>query len=491
MKLAPALQEGLVQCQLRLADQFSHLTLNEDFTHFVEELRVSNDLQLANLGEHLHSQTLGSLTRDDKSQLHVAEANLLSRLSIKAVHLNTLTPQCQLNEQALNAKQEGQENKRRFSLGSYLKQQDNQACRQLVWKAFQRRTKPFSEESMKLIYDIRQKQAQKAGFTDYAHYQLRNNFLNTPKKVKHFLASQTQALDFAPWNIHQVITQAKKNTVKTSAQDAKVLNTHTLVSLTQLPLKSLGLILEPISQKALHLWHENRFIGEIIVTPSSKFHSSDIRKSVIGHQFGQSELNIKSELDSYRDVQQLADALAIAIASLVPGHHHYFNAALSLESDMANVPTKWLSTYLTKTILTTDDLKQFNHQSNPQLSKLIVDYRWQLNVFKAKVALNTFESNTNKSFPDLAAEFTQGFKGHWQRASDMKYAFKDLIYQGPQYYHFLWQDHLAQIVSNQQGVEPKSIFNTLVVNEKSLPVSKRIEAILGDNIPLDKRLIAK
>lgn len=487
LKLPSSLQEAIVQCQLRLADQFEELTQNTEFKTFITELKRSNEVHLAQLGHHLYEQSWNPLSRVKKSQLHVAEANILSRLNSKALHLDKFPIQCQLQEAKEKSDAKSKQVKNRFDIRHYLTTQENSECRQQIWQAYQRRAKKFTTPPMELIVNIRQAQAREVGFSDYAHYQLRNNFLNTPHKVKQFLDSQTKALNFAPWDINRKLSMRDKPNTKSKTPPLP-LDIKRLTKLTLLPFNKLGLILEPVSPNSLHLWHENRFLGEIIVTTSNAFYSSSIRKSVIGHQFGQSELSIKNEIRTNKDIKQLAKVLAKSIEHLVPGQHHYLNAALSLEPDMANIPTKWLSSFLAEQLLNLPALK--GYQSRSQQLEIIADYQQQLKVFRSKIALNLFQAETVKSYPDITSEFEKSFNGKWPQASDMQYAFKSIVYQGTNFYNALWQDKLTLLITHQATIEPQVIFSQLIVNEKALPVSKRLEMVLNKKLVLSDLLLS-
>ncbi len=477
-QIPPAMHEGIVQCQLRLADQFQHFISQADVGRFIQLLIQSSDNHLKQLGQQLLLQRQSQLETISQAQLHVAKANVYAQLSNRALHLENLAKVCQLepDSKITTLKSDAISTAPSFNLSHYLKKQEDQECRRKIWQAYQVRAKHFSEPVLKQIVDLRQRQAHQAGFNSYARFLLRNNYLNTPEKVKAFLDSQTKQLSFSPWDLNQTLTQARalSNTRTQHQEPAFRLDTQTLVEISQNILTPFGIILEPVSSSQVHVWHHDRFLGAIFLHQGTSFQSTELKASIVGHQFGQSELSFKGKVKHLRDRKKLAQALANTIVTLANGQRHYFNTQFSFNADMAQLPQKWLALYIDNQL---SHLMPF--QQDLAYQNMIDNYRKQTHIFRAKAALTLFEDKDNPSYKDLATEFNASYQGNWSGAKNIVYNSKAILNQESNYYYSLWQDALAKALIKHAVVSPEAIFSLLIINEKGLTTAQRLARVFA------------
>ncbi|MFB2733015.1 M3 family metallopeptidase [Shewanella mangrovisoli] len=502
-------RQGLLQCQLRLADTLSHLLNQAEFSQLAFELtqaalenHAAASREQALLGEQLTALLRQHLSIMDKAKLHTAQASIRQGLGNQQFQLDIQADKCQLTDEGAEVNTANNEeetaNTGTFSgtIASYLLKQPNAECRQTLWQAYQGRAREHNQVALHRIAELRQRLANDAGFSDYASYSLKDQLLNTPELVKAFLDSQTEAIQVAPWDLGRTLSQLP------SAQTI-VLNTRELLDKALTTLGEFGLRFEVIGehldstatqtapaqaqQQILRVYHMDRLLGEVYlalgaqdkVNKLGNASQHTLRQSVIGQQFGQQALELPATLNNFKDIERFTQALADAMTSLARGSHFYLNNTLGPTLDTNQLPSLWLAKVLRQALF-----PQFDAQYIQPRETLASAYATQLKVFRAKVALNFYQSLNQQSYPDLPAEFSKSFGANWAQAIDYPYSFNAIANEGPRYYQSLWQAKLATLVhQSTQGCQDKlGLFNLLVVNETALTLSEQLRAILGEPV---------
>lgn len=512
-------RQGLLQCQLRLADTLSDLLNQAEFSQVAFELTqaasINHDAasqEQALLGEQLTALLRQHLSIMDKAKLHTAQASIRQGLGNQQFQLNIQATNCQLTNEGAEVNTANNEeetaNSGTFSgtIASYLLKQPDAECRQTLWQAYQGRAREHNQVALHRIAELRQRIANDAGFSDYASYSLKDQLLNTPELVKAFLDSQTEAIQVAPWDLGRTLSQLP------SAQTT-ALNTRELLDKALTTLGEFGLRFEVISehldstatqttlsqtafsqttlaqaqQQILRVYHMDRLLGEVYlaigaqdkVNKPGNASQHTLRQSVIGQQFGQQALELPVTLNDFKDIERFTQALADAMTSLARGSHFYLNNTLGPTLDTNQLPSLWLAKVLRQALF-----PQFDTQYIQPREMLASAYATQLKVFRAKVALNFYQSLNQQSYSDLPAEFSKSFGANWAQAIDYPYSFNAIANEGPRYYQSLWQAKLATLVhqSTQDCQDKLGLFNLLVVNETALTLSEQLRAILGDPV---------
>ncbi|MFB2661425.1 M3 family metallopeptidase [Shewanella mangrovisoli] len=507
-------RQGLLQCQLRLADTLSHLLNQAEFSQLAFELtqaalenHAAASQEQALLGEQLTALLRQHLSIMDKAKLHTAQASIRQGLGNQQFQLDIQADKCQLTDEVAEVNTANNEeetaNSGTFSgtIASYLLKQPNAECRQTLWQAYQGRAREHNQLALHRIAELRQRIANDAGFSDYASYSLKDQLLNTPELVKAFLDSQTEAIQVAPWDLGSTLSQLP------SAQTT-ALNTRELLDRALTTLGEFGLRFEVIGehldltatqttlsqtalaqaqQQILRVYHQDRLLGEVYlaigaqdaVNKPRNASQHTLRQSVIGQQFGQQALELPATLNNFKDIERFTQSLADAMTSLARGSHFYLNNTLGPTLDTNQLPSLWLAKVLRQALF-----PQFDTQYIQPRETLASAYATQLKVFRAKVALNFYQSLNQQSYPDLPAEFSKSFGANWAQAIDYPYSFNAIASEGPRYYQSLWQAKLATLVhqSTQDCQDKLGLFNLLVVNETALTLSEQLRAILGEPV---------
>ncbi|MFB2727291.1 M3 family metallopeptidase [Shewanella mangrovisoli] len=507
-------RQGLLQCQLRLADTLSDLLNQAAFSQLAFELtqaalenHAAASQEQALLGEQLTALLRQHLSIMDKAKLHTAQASIRQRLGNQQFQLDIQAANCKLSDEGAEVNTANNEeetaNSGTFSgtIASYLLKQPDAECRQTLWQAYQGRAREHNQVALHRIAELRQRIANDAGFSDYASYSLKDQLLNTPELVKAFLDSQTEAIQVAPWDLGRTLSQLP------SAQTT-ALNTRELLNKALTTLGEFGLRFEVIGehldstatqttlsqtapaqaqQQILRVYHMDRLLGEVYlalgahdkVNKLGNASQHTLRQSVIGQQFGQQALELPATLNNFKDIERFTQALADAITSLARGSHFYLNNTLGPTLDTNQLPSLWLAKVLRQALF-----PQFDTQYIQPRETLASAYATQLKVFRAKVALNFYQSLNQQSYPDLPAEFSKSFGANWAQAIDYPYSFNAIASEGPRYYQSLWQAKLATLVhqSTQDCQDKLGLFNLLVVNETALTLSEQLRAILGEPV---------
>lgn len=503
-------RQGLLQCQLRLADVLSHLIIQTEYRQLADELTHAadkNNNEHLNQDQRLLGEQLTTLLEQhqstlDKAKLHTAQATIRQGLSRQQFQLSIQGTQCQLVREAtsnstaniaLNAVDNSADTASpAFSdtIASYLLKQPDPQCRQLLWQAYQGRTREHNQLALDRIATLRQQMANDAHFADFASYSLAKQQLYSPALVKQFLDSQTESIQVAPWDIGRRLSQLD------SAENIS-LNTSEMLERAFGILSEYGLSVEVVDrhipstespaasqeqQQIIRIYHQQRLLGEVylaIGNQHAKANQHTLRQSVIGQQFGQQALELNPTLFNYKDIEHFTNALANAITSLARGSHFYLNNTLGPSLDSNQLPSLWLGNVIREALFSPFAPRFLN-----QRERLANAYGKQLSVFRAKVALNFYQSLNQQSYSDLTVEFNKSFGENWEQPIDYPYSFKAIANEGPLYYQSLWQTQLAKFVyqSTQDCKDKLGLFNLLVVNEAALTLSEQLRASIGDPV---------
>ncbi|WOT06653.1 M3 family metallopeptidase [Shewanella youngdeokensis] len=471
--ISSADRELLLQCQLYLADEL-HLYLNSDeFQAMQFSFASNNEPSIKALLNRINQLAKYKKSAAFKAQLHTAQATFKQQVSSKALSLNIVDKQCQLqssdntNEPATS-----------FigSLANYLIKQPSEHCRQRVWQAYQSRAAIKNKMALDTILSLRQQQAEQAGYSHYSDFVIDSQLLNSIAAVEHFLQSSTQNIGIAPWNLGYQLSKAPSSSVT-------ALNAHQWLINAAKVLETLELKFEWINNKSIRLWHRQRLLGDIYLSQSQKIALKPIKQTVVGQQFGQMELSLPSKLTQYRQQKQATSALAEAITRLSKGQHFYLLNTLAQTADTRDIDRLWLEYWLVEKLL--DEPKTGSREA------ILTVYSQQLNVFRAKVALDLYQQQPD--YIKYKQMFYNSFGQYWQNSEDAPFTFSAIVYQGPLYYQKVWQQSLARYIyqSTKDCKNQQDIYNTLVVNEPADTLQVVLKRLLGepvDAIPLITRI---
>lgn len=500
-------REGILQCQLRLADSLANLLATQELTTLTAQLR-QGDAQQIQLSEQLHRLLLQPWRSEDKAKLHTAQASLHQGLASQHFQLR-LNPACQLSphsqsHQQTNNQTHNQQERNDFTgnIAGYLMRQNNADCRKTVWQTYQARASLRNQAPLQRIMALRAKIAEQAGFADYTSLVLNSQFLSRPEWVKQFLDSQTENMAVAPWDLGRTLAAMDARKPTAFSLDSAAVLTQSFAYLARFDIRVEALSdtpavstpassfesrtqqTSPSQLRLFRVYHQQRLLGELYVSFAAKARNSNthhtLRQAVIGQQFGQQALDFSAQLTKLSDITQFSDALAQAISALAKGSHFYLINTLAPNQDTTQVGALWLGAQLQRHLLAT-----LATQTSPIVQSdkatLAQAYIRQLQVFRAKVALNQYQILPHQSYGNLATEFSLSFGAKWDKPQDYAYSFSAIADEGPLYYQALWQRALADYIDRftQTCADPRVLFNQLVVNEAALTFNQQLTAIIG------------
>ncbi|WP_299010326.1 M2 family metallopeptidase [uncultured Shewanella sp.] len=471
-------KESLLHCQFYLSDGLQRFVLSDGFTKLLPQLLNSPNNELAQLGQRLYRLVYNQRDRESKSQLHTAQAAFKQGLASQALSLHFHDKRCQLQDNSTAVKEQTQTPAAfNQSIASYLLKQTNPNCRKTIWQAYQARTIERNTPILKTIVDIQNTYAKKKGFKDFASLQTSTQVLYSPALVNAFLDSQTRPMNIPPWDIGMALKKAKKSPFI-------AVSTHDFLTQLYQALIPYGIHLEIISPSIHRVWLNERLLGEVFISSANQFAYQPIRHLVVGQQFGQLELKIKNNVSSYQAAKKMIEAVAMAINDLSQGSHYYFNNTLGETYDSANIGQYWLTYALTQSLI--------GSPKTGSREAIIQAYSKQLTIFRAKVALSAYQDNKTSSIDHLSQAFSDAFGDIWPNVNNYPVSFSAIADEGPLYYHTLWQSSLGEYLYHSLHAceDPKTIFNTLVINERSVKLTERLSHLL--NMPITPyRLIQK
>ncbi|MCL1137481.1 M3 family metallopeptidase [Shewanella pneumatophori] len=467
-------RERVLQCQLYLADELALFFKSAEFQSIRFKLAASQDPNIQALAKRINRLAKNTEKPYDKAQLHTAQATFKQGVSSQSLSLNFIGERCKLDQPEAMTEQITNQHDKSFndSLASYLIKQPNEQCRKEVWQAYQGRASIKNHTALMQITELRQQQATQAGFNDYVENMLSQQWLAEPSLVAKFLDAQTQAINIAPWDLGQLLAKAQSTKVESYSSQLWLQQISTA-------LETLGIRFSKVNPKLYRIYHEQRLIGEVYVNLGKRIKAKAIRHTVVGQQFGQFELTLPTDLSQYKTQSQVINALAQIVSQLASGDKYYLNNTLGETQDSAKIDLLWLQIWLKAKLLPTP---------TPDSREAILQrYSAQLQVFRAKVAFNTYlAADSNNKF-DLSKVFTLAFGKGWDNISDSAYSFSGIVYQGPIYYQNIWQQAVAKNIyqSTKDCQNQKRVFNNLVVNETASDLATRLQLLLGEPITSD------
>ncbi|QYJ87746.1 peptidase M3 [Shewanella mesophila] len=452
-------KELLLQCQLRLADEFAALAQHPKVEILSQQLQQSASAHEQRLGQRLSQLIARQTSLKLKAILHTTEAGIKHALGQQSLSLVIGEHRCSLpSDETAQV-----ENSAPFSesIATYLIEQQDSQCRQQVWQAYQLRAKDKNQQALQHLLDAKQQIAAQHGFPDYAHYALAGQQLSTPELVNQFLDAITQTAS-APWDIGQTLSVA-------STTPIEPIFSQVLLQKIYQELAVFDVTIEEVDPQVLRVWHKRRLLGDIYLSQANTPKAQRVRQSVIGHQFGQVSLAFPDVLTDYRSQQQLIYALSETLAQLIKGGHYYLLNTLGDSQDSNEVGQHWLSLYLSYKLLpaVTDGSRE----------DYLYRYATQLKVFRSKLALGFYQGAlTPQKYQN---EFELSFNQTWPQAQDAVYSFTGIINQGPLYYQSLWQKSLAQLIfhQNKDHQYQQRLFSTLMINETQQSFSQQLATI--------------
>lgn len=467
-------RERVLQCQLYLADELALFFKSAKFQSLRFNLAASQDPNIQALIQRLNRLAQNTEKPYQKAKLHTAQAAFKQGIASQALSINFTGEKCQINPETVNVDQMGQKQAKTFddTLANYLINQPDELCRKHVWQAYQGRASVKNQTVLNQITELRALQATQAGFDDYVDQITSQQWLTTPSAVIQFLHNQTQPINIAPWDLGRKLAQSNSTPVTDYSstlwleQVAKTLTTF-------------AISFSKVNNKLYRVYHEGRLLGEIYLNQGNRAKAKAIRHSVIGQQFGQFELSLPENLNRYSQQNRAIEAIANVISQLGRGDKFYLNNTLGETQDSAKIDQLWLQTWLKAQLLPTP---------MPDSKEAILQrYSVQLQVFRAKVAFNTYMAPDNANRFDLNNEFTLAFGKSWDNITDSAYSFSGIVYQGPLYYQTIWQQAVARAVylATKDCQNQQSIFNYLVVNETASDLATRLQLLLGEPITND------
>lgn len=470
LPLAPDAREALLQCQLHLADRVSNIVHSHAYQHLIVNLAKSAEPEQQQLAANLIALKHQQLPQAEKAQLHTAQVQIQQALRSQALALHINDTDCEVAQTDNGPQQNGSSeigsNAIQLTIASYLLRQDDQACRQQVWASYQSRAKPRLTNALERIRQIRQSQAQALDYADYTNLALRDTQLTNVENVMAFLRQQTQSLKFAPWDLG-------KQLAADDSYHEVALVTSDVISAFFAKLTNVGFAFDQLATDNFRVWYRGRLLGEIFMYEGDINQQHFIRRAVIGQQFGQVALTHTKVIKSMTELMSFSDAFAHTIGGLSRASHHYLTNSNLFKRDEYNIPILWLSYWLQSTYQ--QQLPLTNRE------KIASNYRQQLHVFRAKVALNYYSQS---QIIDLKKAFYDSFSAQWPHVDDAYYSFNAIATEGPLYYQSLWQHAVSQYLytNNPLCLTAESLVERLVINEQQIPFLQQLSEIVDSPI---------
>ncbi|MCL1073070.1 M3 family metallopeptidase [Shewanella dokdonensis] len=467
--LPNAAREALLQCQLTLADAVDRVLTAPQLPQLIAHMRQTDTPGLKQLAQKYQYLLEHQLPLEQKARLSTAQASI--RQHLKSNNFQLAFGDCALpsktpetTTQATPEQAPVQSKPLARNIASYLLQQPDEHCRYEVWRRYQTRVKDAVKPMLNKVLQQRQQQAQLAGVDNYADFLLQQQLVGSAKQLSIFLNAMASELPVAPWDIGLKLAELPSTEIDQISSEAFL-----KVSLSQL--QQLGISHEYIDKHWLRLWYRNRLLGEILLSEAPKNRHLLIRRSVIGQQTGQSQLELKPQLQTLWDYQTAVTAVSEAVTQLAAGGRYYLDNGFALPQDAGRIGELWLEHFLSA---------NFSHQLQPQIGsreQLAEDYRQHLALFQATVALALYQQpDTTPS----AMIYRSLFAGEWPQSEDYAYSFSAIADTGPLVYAPIWQQIVAQaIYQTTRSCAPKQLFEELVINEDGNDIRPIMAQIWG------------
>ena len=485
--LPEAAQEALLQCQLAVADAVNRVLISPQLRPILDDLQRSNELSHHRLAAKFQYLLAHQLPLSEKAKLSTAQASIRQHLKSNNFQLDwgscalaVTTPTVQKKslsdhrDDTTEAKDAAAPEPLVRNIATYMLQQSDEDCRKLVWRKYQARAKSSNQTMLTTVQQLRLQQAQNAGYNSYVDYLLAEQLMGSADNLSNFLNAFSQRLDIAPWNIGKELTDLKITKInKISADD--------FMQTVSQRLANIGITHENIDKRWMRLWYRGRLLGELLIATAPKNRHILIRRSVIGQQAGQSQLELKAELKTLRDYQTAVSALSEALTQLAAGGRFYLDNGFTLPQDAGRIGELWLEDYLSQ------GFPQQLRPSPDSREQLAESYRQHMALFHAYVALEFYQTPNKQPSTSL---FSHLFAGQWPEVHDYAYSFADIADTGPLIYESLWQQFVADaIYQTTANCAPEKLFEVLIVNENGADIRQTLFDIWGPDAVT--RLIAQ
>ncbi|WP_372872037.1 M3 family metallopeptidase [Shewanella sp.] len=463
--LPSSIRDSLLSCKIRLADEVSTMIDSPAFSRLSQTFSAAPEREINALGDAMAFMAATQLPQDEKARLHSAEASYMSHRRRDGFTLNT-SPECSMEGASTTADLTSALDEAHQvpisierQMASYLMRQPDPNCRELAWKAFQRRNYANGSASLALIQQIRAKQAQAAGFKSFAHMQLSRSFLNTPASVARFLTLTRPAPSLAPWDIGLALKQANGN--------ADTLDSATLLTHVFNALRHFGLSAEAIHAKHWRLWLDGRMLGELIIADGAKSRLEITRRAVFTRQFSQGILSLPTTLRGAAEAERVIQMLSDTISQMATSQHYYLLSRDSLSQETQQLASQWLARVLAEKL--SQQLPRVSErESLANAHGLAQDY------YHASLALAFFSGSPAKEDP-----FQAHFRGEWHDAESQYQSSSPLVQEGALLYRRLWNYRLSQYLSQHTQLNENDLFTLLLVNPDQLSLDALLVQILG------------
>ncbi|MCH1923818.1 M3 family metallopeptidase [Shewanella sp. C32] len=444
-------QEWLLQCQLAVATTTTKLLHAPELTTLIEQLATSSQPQQRALAARYRYFQQQQFNDADKIRLTTAQTAIKQRLSSSSFQLDFGS--CALGSPADEAQPFDQ------SIARYLMAQPDEDCRYKVWSAFQTRAVDTVKADLATLTDIRDELAQAQGFHNYAELQFQHTLIGNANNTKAFLQAMQQSVVVTPWNIGQQLRTAAKTPFAQLSQAAY------LQQLTA-ALATLGVRLETINHEWLRLWHQQRLLGDVMLT-SGKPMALLLRRSVVGHQTGISYLSLPADFSRPAQVKRANNAMAEMLATMAASGRYSLLNEFAAESDTQYLAQDWLAHYL-------DQQLAVNYAANSR-EALFQQYQQQFERINALAALKFY---TEDRSINLSHEFAASFGRDWPQAALLPFTFPGIADAGPLYFsHLLQQQLSSELMQHTQNCDAALLFNRIVVNEQQQDVAQLLQQI--------------
>lgn len=444
-------QEWLLQCQLSVAATTTKLLHAPELNTLIEQLAASSQPQHRALAARYQYFQRQQFNDADKIRLTTAQTAIKQRLNSSSFQLDLGS--CALDKTADAAQPFNQ------SIARYLMAQPDEDCRYKVWSAFQTRAVDTVKADLATLTDIRDELAQAQGFHNYAELQFQHTLIGNANNAKAFLQAIQQSVVVTPWNIGQQLRTAAKTPFSALPQ-ADYLQQLTAA------LATLGVTLETVNPEWLRLWHQQRLLGDVMLTPGKPM-ALLLRRSVVGHQTGISYLSLPADFSRPAQVKRANSAIAEMVAMMAASGRYSLLNEFSAESDAQYLAQDWLAHYLDKQLAV-------NYSADSR-EALYQQYQQQFERINALAALKFY---TEDGSINLSHAFAESFGRDWPQASLLPFTFPGIADAGPLYFSHLLQQQLASaLVQHTKDCDAALLFNRIVVNEQQQDVTQLLQQI--------------
>ena len=479
-------KKSLLNCKLNLAEKFNQLINSPSFTALISQLQGSTNSEYYRLAEQLTKLKYNHLTTNEKSQFYPAQASFRENLSTQALSLNIIDPKCRLDyKNMLNQKDNTQKKNINVNVASYLLHQANEPCRKSVWLTYQNRADHKNEQQLNQVLKVRQQQAKRHEFENYADMMISNTYLQNPFNVLSFLNGELEKNVPAPWNIGNALKAIPKQTIEH-------IETQKLLKALVLIIRNLGIKTENPKKNVIRLWDQQFLLGDIYLiksTQTNKISYSVMMKSVISQQFGKSVIIFPETLNKSAQAKKLVFEFARAMSDLTAGSQFYLNNSLSSSKQIG---LYWLNRYLNHQL--SSKFAAFSDEnSKTNRDAVITSYKKQLNVVNSLIALNLYANMAKNAVFNANSEKDKSIYQKWSIANWSPYGINDIVVSGALSFESVWDQSLADYIFKQtfECQPPEFIYNTLLINEQQQSLKQILINLIGEPVaprPLIRRI---